>query len=83
MTQETALKLRWLLTFALLVGIAIALAVSQATVIGQDQAPDRSLAGVWLVKITPRNCATGEFIPAAAFEALFTFHEDKTMSVLR
>jgi hypothetical protein len=64
-----------------IVAIAIALAVSQATVTGQGQAPDRSLAGVWVVKITPRNCATGEPIPTAAFEALFTFHEDHTMSV--
>lgn len=64
-----------------IVAIAIALAVSQATVTGQEPAPERSLAGVWLVKITPRNCATGEPILTAAFEALFTFHEDKTMSV--
>ena len=64
-----------------IMAIAIAAAVSQATVTGQDQAPDRSLAGVWLVKITPRNCATGDPIPTAAFEALFTFHEDKTMLV--
>ena len=67
-------------TLAIL-AIAIAVAVSQATVTGQGPAPDRSLAGVWLVKITPRNCATGEPIPTAAFEALFTFHEDKTMLV--
>jgi hypothetical protein len=68
------------ITLAIL-AIAIAVAVAQATAIGQDQAPDRSLAGVWLVKITPRNCATGEPIPTAAFETLFTFHEDKTMLV--
>lgn len=64
-----------------IMAIAIAVAVSQATVIGQKQAPDRSLGGVWLVKITPRNCTTGEPIPTAAFEALYTFHEDKTMLV--
>jgi len=40
--------------------IAIAVAASQATAIGQGQAPNRSLGGVWLVTITPRNCATGE-----------------------
>jgi hypothetical protein len=39
------------ITHAIL-AIAIAVAVSQATVIGQDQAPDRSLGGVSLVKIT-------------------------------
>jgi hypothetical protein len=64
-----------------ILAIAIAVAVSQATITGQNQAPDRSLVGVWEVKITPRNCATGEPIPAAAFETLFTFHEDKTMLV--
>ena len=68
------------ITLAVL-AIAIALAVSHASVTGQHQAPDRSLAGVWLVTITPRNCATGDPIPTAAFEALYTFHEDKTMSV--
>jgi hypothetical protein len=59
--------------------IAIALAIMPGTASAQGQAPDRSLVGVWIVKITPHNCATGEPIPAGAFEALFTFHEDKTM----
>ena len=36
--------------------------------------------GVWLVTVTPRNCVTGVPIPAAAFEALYTFHNDGTMS---
>jgi hypothetical protein len=69
------------ITLAIL-AIAIAVAVSQATAIGQDQAPDRSLGGVWLVTITPRNCATGEPILTAAFEALYTFHKDGTMSAV-
>ena len=68
------------ITLAIL-AIAIAVAVSQATAIGQDQAPDRSLVGVWLVEITPRNCATGEPMPTAAGKALYTFHDDGTMSV--
>jgi len=68
------------ITHAIL-AIAIAVAVSQATVIGQDQAPDRSLGGVWLVEITPRNCATGEPIPTAVTKALYTFNEGGTMSV--
>ncbi len=42
-------------------------------------APERSLEGVWLVTLTPRNCATGDPIPTAAFEALYTFHKDSTM----
>ena len=61
--------------------IAIALAVSQATVTGQGGAPDRSLGGVWLVEITPRNCATGEPILTAVTKALYTFHDDGTMAV--
>src|SRR5215210_5320432 len=61
--------------------IAIAVALLPATVTGQTHPPARSLAGVWLVKITPSNCATGVPIPAAAFEALYTFHADNTMLV--
>ena len=68
------------ITLAIL-AIATAVAVSPASTIGQDQAPDRSLVGVWLVEITPRNCATGEPMPTAAGKALYTFHEDGTMSV--
>ena len=69
-----------LATLALAI-LATALTASPVTVTAQVQAPDRSLTGVWLVKITPRNCATGDPIPAAAFEALYTFHDDKTMLV--
>jgi len=47
----------------------------------RDEAPKRSVKGVWLVKITPRNCTTGDPIPTAAFESLFTFHRDETMLV--
>jgi hypothetical protein len=61
--------------------IAIAITGSQATAIGQAQAPDRSLVGVWLVEITPRNCVTGEPILTAGSKALYTFHEDGTTSV--
>lgn len=41
----------------------------------------RSVAGVWTVTLTPRNCITGFPIPGAAFESLYTFHKDGTMSV--
>jgi hypothetical protein len=68
------------MTLAILV-IAIAVAVSQATAIGQGHVPDRSLGGVWLVEITPRNCATGEPILTAVTKALYTFHDDGMMSV--
>jgi hypothetical protein len=63
-----------------IIAIAIALATSHGTVTAQNgQAPERSLEGVWLVTITPRSCATGDPIPTAAFEALYTFHKDSTM----
>src|SRR5262249_34898605 len=51
--------------------------VTEQSVRAQDGAPERSLEGVWLVKITPRNCTTGD--PIAAFESLWTFHKDGTM----
>ena len=53
--------------------------VTAHSVTAQDEAPERSLEGVWLVKITPRNCTTGDPIPTAAFESLYTFHRDGTM----
>ena len=55
--------------------------VTAQSVTEQSEAPKRSLEGVWLVKITPRNCTTGDPIPTAAFESLFTFHRDGTMLV--
>jgi hypothetical protein len=64
-----------------LVALVAALAVSQATVAAQGaRAPERSIEGVWRVTVTPRNCATGIPIPIAAFEALYTFHKDGTLS---
>lgn len=41
----------------------------------------KDLAGAWLVSMMPYDCATGNSIPTAAYEALFTFHEDGTLSV--
>ena len=76
------MKRPMLSTIALAIqAIAIAVAVAQATAIGQDQAPDRSLVGVWQVEITPRNCVTGEPMLTAVTKALYTFHDDGTMSV--
>ncbi|MGH9949670.1 MAG: hypothetical protein ACRD6X_21075, partial [Pyrinomonadaceae bacterium] len=40
----------------------------------------RTLIGVWEVTVTPRFCTTGDPIPNAAFQALFTFHRDSTLS---
>ena len=42
---------------------------------------ERSIDGVWFVTITPRNCTTGDPIPNAAFETLYTFDKDGTMLV--
>lgn len=58
----------------------VILMISVVPVTAQSEEPERSLEGVWLVRITPRNCVTGVPIPAAAFESLFTFHEGGTMS---
>ena len=41
---------------------------------------ERSLEGVWRVRLTPRNCVTGVPIPTAAAEALLTFHKGGTLS---
>ncbi len=60
------------MTFAILVGV-------QLSVTAQGEIPERSLEGVWQVRTTPRNCTTGDPIPAAAFESLYTFHRDGTM----
>jgi hypothetical protein len=62
-----------------ILAIVFTLAISQITVTGQDEGAKRSLEGVWEVKITPRNCATGEVLPALAFETLYTFYKDGTM----
>jgi hypothetical protein len=57
----------------------VILMISVVPVTAQSEAPERSLEGVWLVKTTPRNCATGDPTPTAAFESLNTFHKDGTM----
>ncbi len=64
-----------------IMAIVIALAISQTTVTAQDAAPERSLEGVWLATFTPHNCLTGDPIPTAVFEAIYTFHKDGTTSV--
>lgn len=60
-----------------IIAIFIAFACSQVTVKAQVE---RSLEGVWEARTTPRNCTTGDPIPAAAFESLYTFHRDRTMA---
>ena len=43
---------------------------------------DPSLVGVWLTRVRPRNCETGEVLPAPVLQGfgLFTFHEGGTAS---
>lgn len=60
----------------ILIAGVVAIAAAQAT---QAQVLERSLAGVWEVKSTPRNCETGVPNLAAAFQAIYTFHRDGTM----
>lgn len=40
---------------------------------------DSRIQGVWLVSTQPRNCVTGDSIPNAAFEGVYTFHDDGTL----
>jgi hypothetical protein len=64
-----------------IVAMVIALAISSPAVTAQNgDEPERSLAGVWQSRILPHNCTTGVPIPTAAFESLFTFNSDGTMS---
>jgi len=56
----------------------VALVFSQANLAAQEGVSP-SLEGVWEVTTTPRNCATGEPVPTAAFRALYTFHKDGTV----
>ena len=75
------MKITKLVSLNCLVALVVGLLASQATVAAQDAgAPERSIEGVWLVTVTPRNCVTGIPIPTASFEALFTFHKGGTMS---
>ena len=74
MSIRTATSIKNIIAI-LLVGFA----VSQS-IFAEKDPPQRSLAGVWEVKTTPRNCTTGEPIPAAAFEVLYTFHSDGKMT---
>ena len=69
----------WATMNSLILVIVLVLGISQITVTAQDEGAKRNLEGVWEVKITPRNCATGEVFPALSFETLYTFHKDGMM----
>jgi hypothetical protein len=75
------MRIRKLVSLHCVVALVVGLAISPATVAAHDAgASERGLQGVWLVTVTPRNCATGVPIPLAAFEALYTFHKDGTLA---
>jgi hypothetical protein len=75
------MKITNLVSLYCLAALVVGLAVPHGTVAAQDAAaPERSIEGVWQVTVTPRNCVTGVPIPLAAFEALYTFHKDGTLS---
>jgi len=50
--------------------------VAVAAASAQGEPPQRSLAGVWEVTTTPRNCTTGEPNLAAIFQGTYTFDKD-------
>ena len=57
-----------------IMAFAVAVPTTSTATAGMQQSPPPA-------QIAPRNCATGEPVPAAAFEALYTFHADQTMLV--
>ena len=68
----------------MLAGLATVAALAMsAPITGNAQSTttvERHLEGVWIVTTTPRDCASGTPFPQAAFDGLFTFHKDGTMS---
>jgi hypothetical protein len=58
--------------------ISIIAIVLAGQLIVLSQTPERALEGAWVAKVTPKNCVTGDPIPAAAFEALLTFNQGGT-----
>ena len=62
------------------IAMLIALAFSAITVNAQESdGRETTLEGVWEVTTTPRDCATGDPIPAATFVGTYTFHRDGTL----
>jgi len=71
--------------FSRLVGgtLVVASLMSTGASVAQIQnAPERSIVGAWRVSLSPRNCQTGDAIPApgAPYQGLYTFHQGGTMS---
>ena len=58
---------------------AFCIPVAEGHGFGRSQAP-AVLEGTWQVRITPRDCSTGEQFPQVAFDSLFTFAAGGTMT---
>lgn len=72
------MKLRraWKFSAKVAIGAAVALAGALPS---QAWEPALSIAGVWVVQVTPRNCTTGA-ASAAPIGALLTFHAGRTIA---
>jgi len=57
--------------------LAVALLAVSSVTFGQER--PRTIDGTWLAAVTPRNCATGDPIPNAAFRSMFSFNKGGTM----
>jgi len=66
------------LTLATCAAVALMLTGSTAFAQSSNAAGGPGLAGVWMVQVTPRNCATGA--PMGTFNSLVTFHQGGTLS---
>ncbi len=72
------MKLQRVLRFGakVAIGAAVALAGSLPTQAGESPG---TIAGVWIVQVTPRNCTTGA-AAGMSIAALLSFHEGRTIS---
>jgi hypothetical protein len=83
--QESSMNKQTILIYKKALTTIIAIATlsafsSAATSAHAGTSMHRTVEGVWMVTTTPRNCNTGAAVPGAAFEGMFTFHKDGTMS---
>jgi hypothetical protein len=70
-------RIAWRATIA---GLVLAATLSAPLPAHDDRHEGSGIEGVWLVSTQPRNCLTGDWIPNTAFEGLYTFHDDGTLS---
>ncbi len=58
MKRTTLRKMKCGIIMTVVILMISVVPVTAQSVTAQDEAPERSLVGVWLVKIAPRNCTT-------------------------